>query len=205
MVDDGGRVVEDLLLGRSSPMRMQRSVSSQPTGRVPTRPSSWLNPPTSLEGLPPEGHVGADQVAHGLERRSACPSGCSRRPSRTPPGTSPGLPSSQRGRTVPPTPTHAGVGVGVGEPLEPVGRGHRVVVEEGDDLPCARAPRRCCGRPRGPAAPRWRSTSTPASAAAPRPAAPGRGRSRGRSPAAGRLCARIEASASSSALESILR
>ena len=29
---------------------MQRSVSSQPTGRVPTRPRSWLKPPTSTSG-----------------------------------------------------------------------------------------------------------------------------------------------------------
>ena len=48
---------------------MHSSVSSQPRGRVPTRPRPLGEPADRVEDLPAERHVGADQVAHGRGRR----------------------------------------------------------------------------------------------------------------------------------------
>ena len=176
-------------------MRMQRSVSSQPAGILPIRPSSWRKPPTSTQRLAPERHVGADQVADRLALAAASPSGCSRRPSRTRAGTSAGRSSTQRGRTAPPTPSTRWVGVGGAEPLDPVGR-RRPRRRRGRRRPRRRSRRRrCCGRRRGPAARGWEDADVAASAAGtPLPA-----RASGRSPARSRAAATVWVASDSTA------
>ena len=92
--------------------RMQNSVSSQPTGAVADAADAVREPADGVEHLAAEGHVRADQVAHRRGRRRAGRGRCSRRPSRTRPGSSAGRPPPRPGSIAPPTPITARVVVG---------------------------------------------------------------------------------------------
>ena len=160
-----------------------RSPRSRPGG-VPTRPSSWLKPPTSSSGARRKDMLAPTRLRTG-RAPAASRSGCSRRPSRTRPGTSPACPRPSAGATRAADAEHVGVGVGGGQALR-ASRGRRSRRRRGRRRP-RRSPRRrrCCARPERPCGSRlatiFRSGQRRARLA---PAARARGRSRGRSRAA---------------------
>ena len=93
--------------GRSSrAIRMQRSVSSQPTGRVPIRPRSWLKPPTSVSASRRKDMLAPTRLRTG-SGRLGIPEWVQPTTQSNSSGNQPGLPASHRGRTVPPAPTTA--------------------------------------------------------------------------------------------------
>ena len=143
-------------------MRMQISVSSPPTGFLPTRPSSWRKPPTSARTSRRKDMLAPTRFRT-AEGRCGMPEWVQPTTQSNSAGNQRGLPSSQRGRIAPPTADHGRVGVGVGHAARasPAPRSRR---RRGRRRSRRCSPRRrCCGRPRGPASRCWRRRRPPAS------------------------------------------
>ena len=163
---------------------MQRSVSSQPSGRRPDSPERGCEAAGARQRSAAEGHVAADQVAHRRGVLGQPPVAAAHDPVELlgDPPRPPLLPRRGHGAA---DRDHARIGIGRPQPARPSPARRRRRRRGRRRRRRAPRPDRCCARRTGPAPRRSRAASRPRAARAPSGPAPGRDRSPRSPPPAG--------------------